>query len=97
MDNEKLEVSRRPNNRAEGICFDMLTYQLGWRVSKRGWPDFICQRPDGSFCAVEVKKQREIPLKHNQEIVLQLFASAGIDCFRYTPEEGLVPIPPKQE
>ena len=61
----------------------------GWEVTKRGWPDFLCFK-DGRFVAVEVKKTRNSVLRMSQIRVMEALCMAGIRCYRFTPDEGMV-------
>jgi len=76
--------SRRPKNVAEGLCYDALT-TAGWRVSKRGWPDF-CAFKHGTMIVVEVKSSHTHGLRQEQHDIMQFLASKGILCYRWTPE-----------
>ena len=35
--------TKRPKNYTEGKCYDELEKE-GWRLTKRGWPDFFCEK-----------------------------------------------------
>jgi hypothetical protein len=65
--------------------FEALAERESWIVSKRGWPDFFCERPDGSVFVVEVKPRgpsgRMKHLKVAQIRVLNALQDAEIDCF----------------
>lgn len=60
---------------------------LGWDVTKRGWPDFICRR-DGALMAVEVKGGND-DLSPEQIDVLNDLAAAGLPTYVYHHELGL--------
>ena len=79
---------RSPRNVAERAAFDLLT-DRGDVVSRRGWPDFLCERPDGSLYVVEVKPYPGSPLKHEQRVVLDWLTRHGVECYRYDPTSGL--------
>ena len=81
-----LDASRKPKNQAEGKCFDLLSTN-GWKVTKRGWPDFFCVK-NGEVCAVEVKPSKHCPLKKNQLVIMGLLSANGIKCFLWSPDGG---------
>lgn len=81
-----LDASRKPKNEAEGKCFDLLR-RNGWKVTKRGWPDFFCVR-GGEVCAVEVKPSKSCALKKNQLVIMGLLSAKGIRCFLWSPDGG---------
>lgn len=51
---------REAYKNVEENAFGVWAKSQGWNYSKRGWPDFFCRLPDGSFAFVECK-----PLKKN--------------------------------
>ena len=59
--------TKRPKNYAEGRCYDELE-RLGWRLTKKGWPDFFYER-DGEICVVEVKPSPYHILKRDQNVI----------------------------
>ena len=71
--------------------FEKLAEANGWRSTKRGWPDFICFRPDGSVFVVECKprmnpngwrKSDELRiLSKPQAEVLDFLSELGVECF----------------
>lgn len=77
---------RRPANKAEGACFDLLTAQ-GYEVQKRGWPDFIAWK-DGKPLIVEVKPKSNSKLKIQQHRIMKYLSSMGVDCCRWDPDKG---------
>ena len=77
---------RKPKNRAEGECFDLLR-KNGWTPTKRGWPDFFCLK-DGKVCAIEVKPHKGSLLKQNQIAVMGILSSFGIPCYLWSPDGG---------
>lgn len=79
-------TNRRPANQAEGALFDLMEAD-GWKVTKRGWPDFFCVR-GGEVCAVEVKPSASCPLKQNQLAVMGMLSAKGIKCFKWSPDGG---------
>jgi hypothetical protein len=60
------------NNAEE--AFRRQAVDSGWTVSKRGWPDFICER-DGKIVIVEIKAHRRRILKR-------------VPCYRWSPDGG---------
>ena len=69
----------------------------GWYVTKRGWPDFWCQRPDGSVVAVECKPRIETNgrmkvLRRDQVRVLSWLAQHGVEVY-LSDGVGLAPLP----
>jgi VRR-NUC domain len=66
-------------NPTEARIADVLRTR-GWKVTKRGWPDFFCQLPDGRFAAVEVKPL-EGHLTRPQLRCMRALTAAGIPCF----------------
>jgi hypothetical protein len=66
-------------------AFAQLARRNGWRVSKRGWPDFLCFGPKGQIIAVEVKPRtadgRLKTITSEQRECLSFLASHGIKCF----------------
>jgi hypothetical protein len=73
------------NNAEE--AFRRQAVDSGWTVSKRGWPDFICER-DGKIVIVEIKAHRRRILKREQRYVMNLLASYGVPCYRWSPDGG---------
>ena len=65
----------------------------GFEPTKRGWPDFLIFRPDGSAFAVEVKSTENRRPGRYQQRVLDLLTSHGIPCFVYRPDSGLTKWP----
>ena len=89
-----MESSRRPKNKAEGECFDVLRAD-GWNVTKRGYPDFFCwkETPEGEmFAFIEVKPKRSNRLKTMQLKVMKFLSSKGIECYRWSPDYGFTRI-----
>jgi hypothetical protein len=78
---------RKPSNQAEAQCYDALEAR-GWRVTKRGWPDFFCLKPDGGICLVEVKPNSERQLKREQWVLMRELSRFGVPCFRYDSRKG---------
>lgn len=74
-------------NAAENECLRRLR-RKGYDVTKRGWPDFLVFRPDGSLVCVEVKRTASDELRVTQQRVMHALLSAGIECYRFDPESG---------
>ena len=51
-------MSNPRTNRNEQV-FANRYVSLGWRLSKRGWPDFFCLTPDGDIVLVECKQHQD--------------------------------------
>lgn len=72
------------SNKAEA-AFESRARQNGWSVTKRGWPDFICELPDGKVIVVEVKPTgptgRPGRVKAIQAKVMEWLAEQGVRCF----------------
>ena len=81
-----MDTPRRPKNKAEGMCWDILT-EKGWEVTKRGWPDFIAWHDDQPIF-VEVKPNQNTALKDRQLHIMDVLAGAGLRCYRYSPDVG---------
>lgn len=84
---EVVSLYVKPSNVAEAECFDRLI-EAGWiRIMWRGWPDFLVSDDKGRTFAVEVKSGHD-PVRHEQEVMMELLGEAGIPCFVYTPRNG---------
>ncbi len=59
----------------------------GWKVTKRGWPDFICRR-SGEVMAVEVKGGND-GLSSPQHAAICDLRALGMPTYVWTPETGL--------
>ena len=90
---DELLESRRPKNGAERL-FHERAEANGWRVTRRGWPDFFCWNEDGNFFAVEIKRPRQ-RLKKHQAAVLQILADHGIPAYRWDPRTGFTSVRPR--
>jgi hypothetical protein len=85
-----LSETFRFGNKTESL-FAQKAEAKGWTVSKIGWPDFFCQKPDGSIILVEVKpKLRDGSghkrLRKSQKPVLDGLAKAGVPCYIFDGE-----------
>lgn len=78
--------TRKPLNPTEAEAWDLLE-QLGFTVTKRGWPDFMAYK-DGKLIVVEVKRS-DVALKRTQQILMQHLKRYGVPCYRYDPVNGL--------
>ena len=57
----------------------------------KGWPDFLCFDPETKkIICVEAKPGTQ-KLKLPQFIMLKILTLAGIECYRYTPQKGMIP------
>ena len=81
---------RKPKNPAEADCWDYMT-RRGFKVTKRGWPDFFCWRDD-EVMIVEVKPRGHMALKPRQMMIMKRLARYGVPCYRWSPEDGLVKV-----
>lgn len=83
-------------NSAEDKFFQSAT-MAGWKVTKRGWPDFIIRR-NGRVAFVEVKKaggQTGAFLKPSQMTVMDDLVQLGAECYLWTPDRGFSRIKPR--
>lgn len=76
----------RTSNPSE-LAFIGRNGKAGARIIKRGWPDFLLTRPDGSMAAVEVKPGifgatggASERLKYEQTAVMVILAGLGLEC-----------------
>jgi len=60
----------------------------GWTVLTKGWPDFIAHKNE-TLIAAEVKSSIREPLLKHQLKIMGLFQSAGIKCYRWSPDSEL--------
>jgi hypothetical protein len=60
--------------------------KLGWEVTKRGFPDFICRRGE-EFMLVEVKPSKKYRLQGDQERFNEDMEKRGVDSRRWSPDE----------
>lgn len=67
--------------------FRKLMLSKGWKVTKRGFPDFFCWKGH-KFGFVEVKPKCKSKLKKSQYFVMRVLSSYGIKCFKWSPECG---------
>ena len=78
---------RKPQNEAEGMCFDFMSKE-GWTCTKKGWADFFCIRGD-EICCVEVKPNSGQSLKREQKVIMNALSKYGVPCYKWTPDKGL--------
>ncbi len=65
--------------------------EIGWIVTKKGWPDFICYKPDGSLVFVEVKPNVSNGLKKAQHKFMNTVNKKyGIPCYRWSPDNDWI-------
>lgn len=57
----------------------------GWKVTKRGYPDFICYK-HGKVVLVEVKPSQNHRLKLGQWIFMNSVKQYGIKCYKWSPD-----------
>lgn len=69
-------------------AFRVWAESQGWKVAKRGWPDFMCWGPEGALMAVEVKGPTD-QLRHDQTTMLKALNRCGVPTFTWTMETGL--------
>jgi hypothetical protein len=77
-------------NKAENEFFE-LAKAWGWSVTKEGYPDFICYRPDGKIQLVEVKTSAKHTLSSAQKKFMQIMTTTcfGPPCSVWTSKKGL--------
>ena len=80
-------MEKGPINRAENLLWRKLTDE-GWKVLRRGWPDFFCYR-DNEVMLIEVKSEYSHRLKSEQLQILLKLAQKGIASYRWSPDLGL--------
>jgi hypothetical protein len=78
-------------NKYEQAFADMAR-SLGWDITKRGWPDFICYAPNGEVIVVEVKPPGQ-DLKKTQWLCMRFLSRLGLKCF-VSDGEVLIPFDP---
>lgn len=89
-DDQLMREEKAPKNEAEARLYELMRSE-GWEVTKRGWPDFACFK-DGKVILVEVKPKRSHRLKFWQHRLLTELVKKGVECYRWNPSEGFVPI-----
>lgn len=74
------------NKSEEAFC--QFADSNGWRVTKRGWPDFFClvQIAPNDFACVEVKRDAKNSLKKEQMFVARFLKKHGIPVYRWDAE-----------
>ena len=81
----RVKKSREYRNLAE-FEFVRKAVSMGWEVTKRGYPDFICYKGD-EFMLVEVKRKRGYKLsKYQYQLMNILKHKYGIKCYKWTPD-----------
>ena len=81
-----------PHNETEFECYEKMVNN-GYTVIKSGYPDLFCFK-DNKIILIECKHGKKDTLKANQKIMLKLFASYGIPCYRYDKGGEMVQILP---
>ena len=72
-------ANKRYKNKPEDLFAEMAR-EMGWSLTKRGWPDFFCVNQRGEPCVVEVKPKSLRPT-HDQYRVMLALHRAGIKCY----------------
>lgn len=70
-----------PANATEFECYQKMTGD-GYTVIQSGYPDLFCFK-DGKIVLIECKHGDDEKLKTNQVLMLKMFSSYGIPCYRY--------------
>jgi hypothetical protein len=81
--------SRERRNQAER-AFVEAAEAHGWKVTKRGYPDFICFLPDGPPILVEVKQHAGRRLSKAQWRFKQAFRGRPVQVYKWTPDKDWV-------
>jgi hypothetical protein len=66
--------------------FAELARKASWKVTKKGWPDFICYHEDGRIMMVEVKASQYHRLSSAQQILFNALERLGLDVRRWSPD-----------
>lgn len=65
--------------------FTQLAISLGWKFTKRGWPDFLCMNTNNELVCVEVKPVTSTGrleyLKTEQVFTMNLLTALGVKCY----------------
>lgn len=84
----------RGETNATEFAFRQKMEAAGWRVTKRGWPDFICINEHAELVVVEVKPRKrngELDrLKKPQAECMDHLQAMGIACY-VSDGEQLIP------
>jgi len=59
---------------------------LGWKVTKQGYPDFICYR-ENEIILVEVKRTMHRRLRKGQHRFMNAMKRFGVKCYRWSPDK----------
>jgi len=77
---------RKYRNTAEEE-FAVLARSMGWEVTKRGYPDFICYQGN-RMILVEVKKKSSHRLKKSQKKFMDYLSAHGVKCYKWSPDRN---------
>lgn len=83
-----ISQGRRPSNTTEAEFFDLAAAH-GFLLTKRGWPDFFLEL-NGNIAVVEVKTASSREFHPEKRRVLAALCAAGIPCYAWSPDGGLV-------
>lgn len=93
-----LKERRRSHRASGGITENQFARRMvrghlvgkGWRVTKRGWPDFFCFNEEtGEILLVEVKPTKSVPLMDSQLKIARALKRYGVPVRRWSPDVGL--------
>jgi len=84
---KRRETTPKVRRNASERAFVEQAIMQGWKVTKRGWPDFICFR-DGQVRVVEVKSRAGRVINRKQSAIIDTLKSFGMPCYRWDPEAG---------
>lgn len=84
----------RPKNKYEGIVWDILS-NAELSPLRNGYPDIIVEIEEHHIVAcIEVKALDEQDLRVEQNEMMLLLHKYGFECYRWTPQSGLVSLFP---
>jgi len=79
-----IDFHRQYKNKAEQIFAEKARLD-GWRVTKQGYPDFICYK-GRDIMLVEVKQTKYHRLKRGQRKFMNTAARHGLRCYKWSPD-----------
>jgi len=82
-----VNYGKKYKNKAEDE-FATMARELGWEVTKVGYPDFICYKPSGDIVLVEVKPSIRSRLKTGQQRFMNTMSYKGVGCYRWSPDKN---------